>query len=326
MFAWLSRDLPKPGKLFVGGFSTTILDRSGKSLYDFLIKSAVAPVTIDQMPIALRHATVAVEDKDFYKHSGVDLLTPIRIVYNVIFRQRVVGGSTLTQQLVKNVLLTNERSLTRKFKEFVLALQIERQFTKDQILEMYLNEAPYGGTAWGVAAAAQQYYGKPLSELTTLEAIILAGLPQRPSAYSPFLGKTDDDGELLWKVRTKGVLRRMQEDGYITNQEHDQYITELESVQFQKASFEISAPHFVFYVRDQLAQMYGEDVLEQGGLKVTTTLDSKLQENAETVVQEEIDKVKILISLMGRQLWIRSGEILTWLAVLITLVKKLTSV
>lgn len=314
MFAWFSRDLPKPGQIVRReGFSTTILDRNGKSLYDLFDKERRIPVTIDQMPLALRQATVAVEDKDFYKHSGVDLLTPIRIVYNVVFRQRVVGGSTLTQQLVKNVLLTNERSLTRKFKEFVLALQIERQFTKDQILEMYLNEAPYGGTAWGVAAAAQQYYGKSLSELSPIEAIILAGLPQRPSAYSPFLGKTDDDGELLWKVRTKGVLRRMQEDGYITEQEHDQYVTELESIQFQRASFEISAPHFVFYVRDQLAQMYGEDVLEQGGLKVTTTLDSNLQEKAEIVVKEEIEKVKDLNITNGASIAMdpKTGEILS---------------
>ena len=175
LFAWFSRDLPQPGQVVRReGFSTQFYDRDGDVLYDLFTDERREPVDFDEIPIALKQATVAVEDKDFYRHSGFDVLTIVRIPYNYIFRQRVVGGSTLTQQLVKNVLLTNERTVIRKFKEFVLALQIERTFTKDEILEMYLNEAPYGGPAWGVGAAADTYFGKDVSELTLTASVILA--------------------------------------------------------------------------------------------------------------------------------------------------------
>lgn len=293
LFAWYSRDLPKPGQIVRrDGFSTKIYDRNGQLLYDLFDEERRNPVTIDQVPDALKKATIAIEDKDFYKHQGFDWLTPFRIVYNMVFRGRVVGGSTLTQQLVKNVLLTNERSLSRKFKEFVLSLQIERTFTKDQILEMYLNEAPYGGTAWGVGTAAEIYFNKPVSELNVAQSAILAGLPQRPSAYSPYNGKNDTDGTPLWRVRARGVLRRMKEDGYITDLAYEEAMSQLETMTFERAAVEIKAPHFVFYVRDKLIEMYGEQMAEQGGLKVTTTLDLDLHNQIQTIVKEEIDKVK----------------------------------
>ncbi len=236
----------------------------------------------------------------------------MRIPYNFIFKQRVVGGSTLTQQLVKNALLTNERSISRKFKEFVLSLQLERKFSKDEILTMYLNEAPYGGTAWGVGTASEIYFNKKVNELNLVESAILAGLPQRPSAYSPYIGKTDDDGEPLWKLRTRGVLRRMQEDNYITDLAYEQSLVDLDKVVFERGSVDIKAPHFVFYVQDQLEELLGEDVVNAGGFKVTTTLDWILQEEAQAIVKEEIDDVARLNITNGAAVMIApsNGEII----------------
>lgn len=314
LFAWFSRNLPKPGEVVRReGFSTKIYDRNDKLLYDLFDDERRTPISIEDVPIELQHAVVAIEDKAFYEHQGFDFLTILRIPYNVLFKQRVIGGSTLTQQLVKNALLTNERSVTRKFKELVLSMQIERKFTKDQILEMYLNEAPYGGTAWGVGTAAEVYFNKPVNELTLVESAILAGLPQRPSAYSPYTGKTDDDGEPLWKVRTRGVLIRMKEDEYISEAAYQQALGDLDNVEFEKSEIDINAPHFVFYVRDLLADMYGDEAVEAGGFKVTTTLDLDLQDQAQEIVKEEVDKVESLDISNGAALVMdpRNGEILS---------------
>lgn len=292
LFAYFSRDLPQPGQVVRReGFSTVLTDRNDEVLYDLSGDERRVPVEIAVMPEQLKQAVVAIEDKDFYKHRGFDFLTVVRIPYNLVVRQRVVGGSTLTQQLVKNVLLTSERTVTRKFKEFVLALQIERKFTKDEILEMYLNEAPFGGTAWGVGAAAELYFNKNVQDLTLLESAFLAGLPQRPSAYSPFIGRTDVDGQPLWKIRTRSVLNAMLRDGYITDLTYEQALADLDNLEFQRREFDIKAPHFVFYVENQLNELFGDDVLSRGGLKVTTTLDYELHEQAQTIVQEEIEKV-----------------------------------
>lgn len=313
LFAWFSRDLPQPGQVVRrDGFSTQFFDRNGEVLYDFYSEERRDPVGIDEIPEALKQATIAVEDKDFYRHQGFDVLTIVRIPYNYLFRQRVIGGSTLTQQLVKNVLLTNERTVIRKFKEFVLALQIERTFTKDEILEMYLNEAPYGGTAWGVGAAATYYFDKNISDLTLAESVILAGLPQRPSAYSPFAGRTDSEGTPLWKIRSLGVLRRMQEDEFITPEQYNQVIDDFEAMEFSQARTDIKAPHFVFYVQDQLEQLFGEEVVERGGLRITTSLDLELQEDAQTIVAEEIEKVEELNITNGSAMVMNpeTGEIL----------------
>ena len=314
-FAWVSRSLPKPGEVVTRQhFSTRIFDRNGKLLYDLFDDERRIPVKYDQIPVALRHATVAVEDKDFYQHQGFDPLTPFRMVYNFIFRRgRVVGGSTLTQQLVKNSLLTNERSLQRKFKEFVLAVQMERTFTKDQILELYLNEASYGGNSSGVGAASEQYFGKPVSQLSLVESAILAGLPQRPSAYSPHSGKTDSSGVPLWKPRTLGVLRRMREDNYITAAEYDGAVAQLDTVVFAAPQSSIKAPHFVFYVRDLLEKQFGENVMAKGGLQVTTSLDLDLHQKAQQIVKDEIEKVKDLNITNGAAMVMnpQTGEILS---------------
>jgi len=287
------KDLPSPDTVQRNsGYSTKLFDRNGTLLYDVFADERRTPVTIADIPDYLKKATVAVEDKDFYTHTGFDPLTPFRIVWNVITKQRVVGGSTLTQQLVKNRLLSNERTILRKFKELVLSLEIERRFTKDQILQMYLNEAPYGGTTWGVGAASEVYFNKPVKDVTLVEAAILAGLPQRPSAYSPLSGKNDTDGTPLWQVRAKGVLRRMREDNYISKELENEAIAQLPGMTFNKSSLSIKAPHFVFYVKDKLEEMYGAQLVEKGGLRVTTSLDFPFQEKAQEVVQQEIENVK----------------------------------
>lgn len=313
LFAFYSRDLPKPGEVVRReGYSTRIYDRNGVLLYDLFDDERSIPVKIDAVPDYLQKATVAIEDKEFYKHQGFDWLTIFRIPYNLVFRGgRVVGGSTLTQQLVKNALLTNERSLSRKFKEFVLSLQIERTFTKDQILEMYLNETPYGGNGRGVGIAAEMYYSKPVDQLTLAESIVLAGLPQRPTAYSPFSGRTEEDGTPLWKFRALGVARRMLEDEYITQEEYDQSIAEFETMTFTRGAVDIKAPHFVFYIRDQLEEEFGAGVA-QSGYNVTTTLDWELQQQVEAIVKEELDKVANLQISNGAVLVMdpNSGEIL----------------
>ncbi|PIY80883.1 MAG: hypothetical protein COY80_00510 [Candidatus Pacebacteria bacterium CG_4_10_14_0_8_um_filter_42_14] len=314
LFAWFSKDLPAPGEVVRrSGFSTKILDRNGELLFDLYDQERRTPATLAELPEDLKNATIAVEDKDFYKHGGFDAMTILRIPYNFVARQRLIGGSTLTQQLVKNVLLTNERTITRKFKELVLSLQLERTFSKDQILEMYLNEAPYGGTAWGVGTAAEVYFDKPVSELNLVQSAILAGLPQRPSAYSPFSGQVDDDGEPLWKVRAKGVLRRMREDNHITELAYDQALSDLDTVEFSKKQLLIKAPHFVFYVRNLLDDLYGEEVVTNSGFKVTTSLDLKLQEQAEEIVLDEVSQVEGLNITNGAVLVMdpRSGEILS---------------
>lgn len=309
MFAWYSRDLPRPGQVVRReGFSTKILDRNGELLYDVFADQRRTPVTLEQIPQDLREATIAIEDKNFYRHEGFDPFGVVRAIFNSVFRfRRLAGGSTLTQQLVKNVLLTPERAISRKIKEFVLSVQIEKKYSKDQILQMYLNESPYGGTAWGVEVAAETYFGKKVSDLNLIESAILAGLPQSPTAYSPF-GQNPD----AYKGRTKDVLRRMREDGYLTKEEEKQALSDLDKVKFSDAGGEFKAPHFVMYVRQRLIEKYGEKLVEQGGLKVTTTLDLKLQEEAQKIVTEEIAKVESLKIGNGAALVLdtNTGEIL----------------
>lgn len=290
VFAWYSRDLPNPNQVVRReGFSTKIFDRNGQLLYDVYGDENRIPISISQVPDHLKQATVAIEDKDFYIHEGFDITGIIRGFSRLFTRGRAQGGSTLTQQLVKNSLLSNERAVSRKIKEFVLAVQIERKFSKDEILQMYLNEIPYGGTAWGVGAAAETYFGKSVDQLTLIESAILAGLPQRPSYYSPFGSQPK-----AYVARATNVLRRMREDGYITQVQEAETVAQLDNVQFASAGSRIRAPHFVFYVVDQLDSMYGSELVQSGGLRVTTSLDLEIHDTAQQIVTEEIAKVENL--------------------------------
>lgn len=284
----LAFNLPSPDKIVrTQGFSTKILDRNGQLLYDVYANQNRTPVTIDEIPLYLRQATIAVEDKNFYKHQGFDPVGILRGFLRIFTRGRMAGGSTLTQQLVKNVLLTNDRTIVRKIKEFVLAIQIEKKYSKDQILQMYLNEAPYGGTSWGVGAAAQTYFGKDVKDLDLVECAILAGMPQSPSAYSPY-----SSTPTAYVQRTKDVLRRMREDGYITVDQEKSAADSLAGFAFKPKGTSLNAPHFVQYVQQILNQTYGEAVVEQGGLTVTTTLDLDLQDKAQQIVTDEVAKVE----------------------------------
>lgn len=304
----VAKDLPRPDRIVRReGFATKIYDRNEKLIYDVFEKQKRTPVQLYEVPEHLRKATIAIEDKDFYFHKGFDLRGYLRAIYNILVRHRLQGGSTLTQQLVKNVLLSSERTISRKVKEFILTLEIESRYSKDQILQMYLNEAPYGGTAWGVEEAARTYFGKSVSELNLTECAFLAGLPQSPSRYSPF-GQTPT----AYVNRTKDVLRRMREEGYISSEDEKKSLDELPNLKFASAGGTLKAPHFVMYVKALLEEKYGEKAVEQGGLRVTTSLDLDLQEKAQEIVATEIAKVEKLHITNGAAVVLnpQTGEIL----------------
>jgi len=301
--------LPSPDKVIRReGFSTKILDRNGKPLYDIFDNERRTPILISDMPLYLKQATIAIEDKNFYTHSGFDILGTLRGLSRVVTRGYAQGGSTLTQQLVKNVLLTSERSAMRKIKEFILAVQIEKKYTKDEILQMYLNEAPYGGTAWGVESASETYFGKSAKDLNLIESAILSGFPQLPSKYSPYSSTPK-----AYIERTQNVLRRMREDKYISKDQEEAALSELPDFKFQAKGSSFKAPHFVQYVQKILEERYGEKVIEQGGLKVTTTLDLELQEKAQEIVFNEISKAEKQRITNGAAIVLNSetGEILS---------------
>ncbi len=309
LFAWYAKDLPRPDKVRrTDGLSTVILDRNGTTLYDIYESQNRLPVKYEDIPNFLKLGTIAVEDKDFYKHQGLSVTGILRGAVACVILHRCQGGSTLTQQLVKNVLLTNERSLPRKIKEAILSIQIERKYKKDDILLMYLNEAPYGGTAVGVESAAQLYFNKPARGLGLVECAILAGLPQSPSKYSPFTGVPK---AYVW--RTEQVLRRMREDGYITSTQETDAKKQLETIKFTEDSESLKAPHFIAYIKEQLVDKFGVDKVEGGGLRVTTTLDWNLQEKAQLIVKEEVAKAKNLKVSNGAAVVIdpKTGEILS---------------
>jgi len=283
----LSLTLPSPDKIVrQTGFSTQIMDRNGAVLYDVYANQNRTPEVLSDIPLYLRQATIAIEDKNFYSHGGFDPIGMVRGFLRIFTTGRAQGGSTLTQQLIKNALLSNDRTLIRKIKEFVLALEIEKKYTKDQILQMYLNEVPYGGTAWGVGAAAQTYFGKDVKDLDLVECAVLAGMPQSPSTYSPYSSTPK-----AYVQRTKDVLRRMREDGHITKDQETQAVSQIANITFQLKGAGFKAPHFVQYVQKILEDRYGQAAVEQGGLKVTTTLDLDLQNQAQQIVSDEVTKV-----------------------------------
>lgn len=283
-------DLPSPSKLASYEIPQTskIMDRNGELLYEIYTDQNRTLVKLSDVPLYLRQATIAIEDKDFYRHQGVNPVGGIlRAFKETVFRQQLQGGSTITQQLVKTALLTPQRTLTRKIKEMILAFWTEKLYNKDTILEMYLNQVPYGGTAWGIEVAAETYFGKNVKDLSLAEAALLAGLPAAPTIYSPYGAHPE-----LSFQRQKDVLSRMVEDGYISEEEKNK--AESEKLNFRPQKTNIKAPHFVMYVKEQLVSKYGEKLVEQGGLKVTTTLDWKLQETAQDIVATEVAKLKDL--------------------------------
>jgi len=302
---WLFWGLPLPTKIAQGApVSTKILDRNGQLIFEIFTEQKRTPLELDDVPKHAVEATIAIEDKDFYRHHGFSVDGMARALYRTVFEGKLEGGSTLTQQLVKNALLTPERTVKRKIREFVLAGIVEIRYSKDEILELYLNQIPYGSTAYGIEAASNLYFDKSAKDLSLAESALLAGLPAAPTRFNPF-GVNPD----LARERQKAVLRRMVEDAVITEEEADSALAEELHFAQVKAP---SAPHFALWVKEILAERWGERMVEQGGLRVTTSLDLSLQRIAEEAVAEEVAKLAKLNVGNGAALVMRpaSGEIL----------------
>jgi 1A family penicillin-binding protein len=308
LYIYIFRGLPSPYKMKdyrAVPLSTHIYDRNGKPLYEIYHEENRTPVKLKDLPPHISQATIAIEDKDFFQHKGISIFGGIfRAIKDMVVERKLQGGSTLTQQLVKSALLTPERTIQRKIKEIILALWTEQIYTKQEILELYLNQVPYGGSAYGIEEASKAYYGKSAKKLTLAEAALLAGLPQAPSYYSPH---SNPDAA---KARRDTVLDRMREQKYITKEQEEKASATAVSVTPPKTT--IKAPHFVFYVKQELERLYGIQQVEEGGLRVTTTLDLDIQEESEKILREELEDLEDLDVSNGAVLVTRppTGEIL----------------
>ncbi|MDO8240551.1 MAG: PBP1A family penicillin-binding protein [Candidatus Moranbacteria bacterium] len=288
VFAYFAKDLPDASGVSKRAMveSTKIYDRTGDHLlYDIHGEEKRTQIQFKDMPDTIKFATISLEDQNFYSHPGFDVKGLLNaVISNVLQSGGGRGGSTITQQFVKNSILTGERSMSRKIKELILAIELEFKFSKDEILGMYLNEIPYGSNAYGIEAAAQTFFGKHASQLTLDESALLASLPQAPSYYSPNGNHAD-----ALRGRQLYALNQMAKFGYITQEEADA-AKEIDVLAKIKPSSEnISAPHFVMYIKEYLEKTYGQQMLENGGLKVYTTLDWDKQQIAELAVKEGAD-------------------------------------
>lgn len=273
-----TRDIP---------MTTKILDRNGILLYELFVDQNRTLVPLSNIPDAVKKATIAIEDREFYTHHGFSIRGIVRAARETLIKGNIQGGSTITQQLIKSALLTSEVTMERKIKELILAFWTEQLYTKDQILEMYLNQVPYGGTSWGIESASQTFFGKSVTDLSLAEATFLAGLPAAPTEYSPF-GSNKEKAY----IRQHEVLRRMVEERYITQEESTQ--AQQQTLLFTNPLIPIRAPHFVLYTRDYLIKRYGERQILQGGLTIRTTLDAQVQDKVQQIVSTEIKKLKPL--------------------------------
>lgn len=266
--------------------STKIYDRTGEVLlYDLHQDIRRTIVPFENISHHVKNATVAIEDDQFYNHFGIDIVAIARAAVTNLTQGDLLGGqggSTITQQVVKNTLLENEKRLTRKIKEAILAIKLERYMTKEEILATYLNESPYGGTIYGIEEASQAFFAKSAADVSLREASYLAALPQAPTRLSPYGNNFD-----LLEQRSRLVLERMLLNNFITEEEYNQALAE--EVEFEpQALTGIKAPHFVMYIREQLVEQYGEQALADRGYRVITTLDWELQKQAEEIVAEKV--------------------------------------
>ena len=283
VFFYYSRQLPDPNawqdrKIIQ---STKIYDREGKNLlYEIHGEEKRTVIPFNEIPQIVKEATVAAEDAEFYSHSGINIRGIIRAIWADIKGGTLAeGGSSITQQLIKNAYLSPEQTLSRKIKELILSIALERRYSKDEILNFYLNQIPYGLNSYGIEAAAQTYFNKPAKELALTEVVYLVAMPKAPSYYSPY----GNHGEEL-KSRANHILSRMRELKYISDNDYNNALETTVNFVGQKTG--ITAPHFVFFIRDYLNEKYGEDFVEKGGLKVMTTINLDLQKIAETVVED----------------------------------------
>lgn len=283
LFFYYTYDLPRPEKFAETPFiqSTKIYDRTGKVLlYDIYgeEKRTVAP--FDKISNNLKAAVLASEDTRFYQHSGVDFRGIFRsVIANLMSQSIEQGGSTITQQLIRSTYLTRQRTLSRKIRELVLSVEMERRYSKDQIFDWYLNKIPLGSNTYGVEAASQTYFNKPSSDVSLAESAILAALIPAPSYYSPY-GEHKD----LLLQKSHRILEKMRRDGYINEEQFS--AAKQEKLVFSSVLTPMKAPHFVIYVKKYLEEKYGEDFLMEKGLKVYTTLDWDLQDYAEQIVKD----------------------------------------
>lgn len=288
VFIYIALTLPDPEVLASRRVteSTKIYDRTGQVvLYDIFDEEKRTIVPWDQIPEWVKLATLASEDDDFYEHKGIDFSGILRSIWtDITTGEFAQGGSTITQQLIKKALLTDDKSPIRKIREILIAIEVEKKFTKDEILWMYLNQIPYGSTAYGIEAAAKSYFGKSASELTLNESAILASIIQSPTYYYR-------NQELLM-ARKNNLLKKMLDTGKISQADYDTALAE--QPDFYLRSTDDFALHFVLMVKDYLEQKYGADTVTNGGLRIITTLDADLQAKAETLTQEyaEINRTK----------------------------------
>ncbi len=262
--------------------STKVFDKTGQILlYDFGNSTRRTFLSIDKISPNIKNATISIEDSSFYNHGGIKVSSLARAFLADLFSGHFSqGGSTITQQVIKNALLTQDKTITRKIKEIVLAIKLEQIMPKDKILELYLNETPYGGTIYGAEEACQQFFGKSAADVDIAEAAYIAALPQAPTYYSPY-GKN----KAALDQRKNLVLQKMKENGYITDAEYQK--AKIEVVTFTDSlSGGIKAPHFVMYIRNYIEEKYGDTILASGGLKITSTLDYDMQQKAEAVVKK----------------------------------------
>lgn len=264
------------------GFILT--DRNDKPFFAFYEAYEKEFIPLSKIPKHTQQAVIAIEDREFYTHPGFSIRGIARSVVADIKNQEIVsGGSTITQQLVKNALLNPQRSFLRKYQEIVLAQEIERRFDKNEILEMYLNSVYFGEGAFGIQEAAQRYFSKNATDLTLAESTILAGVLPSPARYSPLNGQGDKAAQ-----RQKLVLNAMVKEGYISQNQMDQVLSEKITLKPQKDDVNSLAPHFAIMVRDELIKRYGEEYISRSGFRVKTSIDLELQEYAESVVSQQV--------------------------------------
>lgn len=293
LFLWFAKDLPSPNKINsrVSAQTTKIYDRTGENLLiEVYGDKNRSIVEFDQMPKCIKDATVALEDKDFYKQGAFSPKGVVRAFSGVVFKDPSKGGgSTITQQYVKNALLTNERTFERKIKELILSIQMEQLYKKDDILKLYLNEIPYGSTAYGVQAASKQYFGIDAKDLSLSQCATLASLPQAPTYYSPY---GQNKAQLL--IKKDRVLDLMVEQGYIKSDEANtaKEVDILAQLKPYNPYANVKAPQFIQYAREKLEEKYGIKRVNEGGLKVISTIDLEKQTVAEDVLKKNIGSVR----------------------------------
>ncbi|MEK7526242.1 MAG: PBP1A family penicillin-binding protein [Patescibacteria group bacterium] len=301
------KDLPSPRQLTTRQqvMSTKIYDRNGVLLYKIYKDENRTPIKLADVPSHVRYATLAAEDAEFYSHPGFSLRGIGRSIYKNATQGERSGGSTITQQLVKNALLSPEKTLVRKVKEILLSVETEMMYTKNEIFEMYLNEVSYGGSAYGIEEASQVYFGKSVRDISLGEASLLAGLPKSPTRFSPFGSNPENSIQ-----RQKDVLHLMVVNKFIKQEDADKAAAE--QLKFVDNKTDIKAPHFVMYVREKLVEKYGEEMVEQGGLEVYTTLDYNIQKLAEESIKTEVEKLSRLHVTNGASvvLDVQTGDIL----------------